>query len=59
MAFFFKTHVLREGAFLTHSGKSFHNLGAEHENEPSNIAVLDLGSSKEPSVDDLSVHLCD
>ena len=39
--------------------KSFHNLGAEHENEQSNIAVLDLGTAKKPSVDDLSVRLCD
>ena len=40
------------------SGSRFHNRGAVHENEPSNIAVFDLGTAKEPFEVDLSVRLC-
>ena len=49
LTFLLKT--LREDAFLTDSGKLFHNLGAEEQNEPSNIAVYDLGTAREPFVD--------
>lgn len=55
LAFFLK--ALREGAFLTDTGKWFHNLGVAHKNELSTIATFDVGAAKEPSVDDLSVRL--
>ena len=55
LTFLLKT--LREVAFLTDSGNWFHNLGAEEENERSNIAVFDLDTAREPFVDDLSVRL--
>ena len=44
----FRLKTLREVAFLADSGNWFHNLGAENENEPSNIAVFDLGTAREP-----------
>ena len=49
---------LKEGAFLLASGNRFHKRDSVHENEPSNIAVFDLGSAKEPFEVDLSVRLC-
>ena len=53
----FRLKTLREVTFLTDSGNWFHNLDAEEENERSNIAVFDLGTAREPFVDDLSVRL--
>ena len=53
----FRLKMLREVASLTGSGNWFHNLGAEEENERSNIAVFDLGTARQPFVDDLSVRL--
>ena len=43
--------------FLTEPGKSFHNRGAEEENDPSYIAFFDLGTAREPFVVDLKVRL--
>lgn len=48
---------IREDAFFTESEKWYHIIVAEHENEPSNIAVF-YGTAREPSVDDLGVRLC-
>ena len=53
----FRLKTLREVAFLTDSGNWFHNLGVEEENGRSNIAVFNLGSAREPYVDDFSVRL--
>ena len=47
---------LRQVDFLTVSGKVFHSLGAEEENEPSYIAFFDLGTARKPLVVDLSVQ---
>ena len=47
---------LRHVDFLTVSGKVFHSLGAEEENEPSYIAFFDLGTARKPLVVDLSVR---
>ena len=55
----FLLNTLREDVFLTDSGKLFHCLGTEEQNEPSNIAVFDLGAAREPFVDDCSVRLSD
>ena len=48
--------ALREVDFLTDSGKVFHSRGSEEENEPSYIALFDLGTASEPLVVDLSVR---
>ena len=53
----FRLKTSREFTFLTDSDNWFHNLGAEEENERSNIAVLDLSTAREPFVDDLCVRL--
>ena len=50
---------LREADSLTDSGKVFHSRDAEEEVEPSYIAFFDLGTAREPLVEDLSVRLCD
>ena len=47
---------LRELDFFTVSGRSFHKIGAEEENDPSYIAFFDLGTAREPFVVDLSVR---
>ena len=49
---------LKEDAFLVTSGSLFHNRGAVHENEQSNIAVFNLGTAKEPFEVDLSARVC-
>ena len=53
----FLLKMLREVDFLTDSSNWFHNLGAEEENGRSNNAAFDLGTAREPFVDDLSVQL--
>ena len=40
------------------SGNRFHERGAVHENEPSNIAAFDLDTAKKPFEVDLSVRVC-
>ena len=44
--------------FFVASGNWFHERDAVHENEPSNIAVFDLDTAKEPFEVDLSVRVC-
>ena len=49
---------LREPDFFTVSGRSFHNRGAEEENDPLYIVFFDLSTAREPFVIDLSVRRC-
>ena len=46
--FRFFLQTFREPAFLTFWGRAFHSLGAEHENDPSYIAVRDFGTNSDP-----------
>ena len=54
--FFLKT--FRETAFLTFWGRAFHSLGAEHENDPSYIAVRDFGTNSDPLSADRKFREC-
>ena len=49
-----------QGGALFTEVREFHNAGAEYKKDPSNSAVLDLGTNNESSSEDLSewLHTC-